>query len=243
MQNSNPSHTPPPPQELSPETLARAYERAVRRMRKGDHGTGSLFAALIGESPDASARPRSTTAPQVAAEPHERDARIDHGNPPAGGAPVTLDELLPVFREPIEWALARAERHAEGDPVDLAALDRVRAAYQTRLVWIASGGLLGEARPSLRPTDVLTVAGLLIGSIDAGFAQRVSVGMREGLLDALADLIPLGLANAPGSQAAPYPAGQFGCGDGIPHAVTPFGPPPLPRPTVPRCCCRHGQVL
>jgi hypothetical protein len=113
----------------------------------------------------------------------------------------------------------------------------VRAVYQTRLVWIASGGLLGEARPSLRPTDVLTVAGLLIGSIDAGFAQRVSVGMREGLLDVLADLIPLGLGDAPGSQAAPYPAGPFGCGDGIPHAVTPFGPPPLPR-----CCCRHGQV-
>jgi hypothetical protein len=98
VQNSNPSHNPSPSTSLSPETLARAYERAVRRMRKGDHGTGSLFAALTDESPDASARPRSTTAPQVAAEPHERDARVDHGNPPAGGAAITLNELLPVPR-------------------------------------------------------------------------------------------------------------------------------------------------
>jgi hypothetical protein len=67
--------------------------------------------------------------------------------------------------------------------------------------------------------------------------------MREGLLDVLAVLIPLDLGDAPGSQAAPYPAGPFGSGDGIPHAVTPFGPPPLPRSTVPQCCCRHGQVL
>ncbi len=240
MQNLNLSHNPSPPPSLSTETLARAYERAVRRMRQGDHGTGSLFAALVGELPDDSARPRSTAAPQVAAEPHERDASIDRGDPPAAGAPVTLDELLPVFREPIEWALARAERHADADPVDLAALDRVRAAYYSRLTWIASGGLLGEARPSLRPADVLAVAGLLIGSIDSGFAQRVSAGMREGLLDALADLI---LADEPGAGAASYPSGASGCGDGIPQAVAPFGPPPIPRPTVPWCCCRHGHVL
>jgi hypothetical protein len=212
-------------------------------MREGDHGMGSLFAMLTGESPDASARSRSTAAPHVAAEPHERDARTDSGNPPADSAPITLNELLSVFREPIEWALARTEQHADGDPIDLAALGRVRAAYQTRLAWITSGGLLGEPRPSLLPTDVLTVAGLLIGSIYAGFAQRVSVGMREGMLDVLADLILPDLGDAPGSQAAPYPAGPLGCGDGIPHAVTPFGPPPSPRPTVPQCCCRHGQVL
>jgi hypothetical protein len=227
VQNSNPSHNPSPlpPSESLDEALARAYERAVRRMREGTHGRGSLFAALAGEPPDENARSRGTAAPHVAAEPHDGDARVDRANPSAGGAPVTLDELLPVFREPIEWALARAEHHAQGDPVDLAALDRVRAAYQSRLAWIVSSGLLGEARPNLRPTDVITVAGLLIGSIDPSFAQRVSVGMHEGLADALAELIPLG------------------CGDGIPHAVTPFGPPPLPRPTVPRCCCRHGQVL
>jgi hypothetical protein len=245
VQNSNPSHNPSPlPSSQSlDEALARAYERAVRRIRKGNHGTGSLFAVLTGESPDESARPRSTAAPHVAAKPHERDARVDRDEPPTSGTPVTLDELLPVFREPIEWALARAERHAESDPVDLAALDRVRAAYQSLLAWIASSGLLGEARPNLRPTDVLTVAGLLIGSIESGFAQRASVGMREGLLDVLADLILPDLGDAPGSQAVSYPSGPFGCGDAIPHAVTPFGPPPLPRPTVPWCCCRYGHVL
>jgi hypothetical protein len=148
-----------------------------------------------------------------------------------------------VFRDPLEWALARAEQHAQGDPVDLAALDRVRAAYQSRLAWIASGGLLGEARPSLRPTDVLAVTGLLIGSIDSGFAQRVSVGMHEGLLDALADLMPLGLPDTSGAGAASYPSGPFGYDDRSPQPVVPFGPPPLHRPTVPYCCCRHGHVL
>jgi hypothetical protein len=212
-------------------------------MREGAHGMGSLFAALTGEPPDQNARPRGASAPHVAADQHDGGAPADRGDRPAGGAGVTLDELLPVFREPIERALARAERHAEGDPIDLAALDRLRAAYQSRLAWIASGGLLGEACLNLRPTDVLTVAGLLIGSIDSGFAQRASVGMREGLLDALADLIPLGLANAPGSRAASYSSGPFVCGDGIPRAVTPFGPPPLPRTTVPWCCCRYGHVL
>ena len=245
MQNSSPSHnsSPLPPSLSLDEVLARAYQRAVRRMREGDHGMGSLFAALTGEPHDRNARPRGATAPNVAAEPHDGDAPADRRDRPAGGAGVMLDALLPVFRKPIEWAIARAEQHAQGVPVDLAALDRVRLAYQSRLASIGSSGVLGQARPNLRPTDVLTVAGLLIGSIDSGFAQRVSVGMRDGLLDAIAELTALGLADTPGAGVAFYPSAPFGYGDWIPRAVTPFGPPPLSRPTVPWCCCRYGHVL
>lgn len=238
MQNSNPSHNPspiPPPLSLD-EALAHAYERARARILAGKQCASDLFAAFTArtdEHPDDKARSHAAT------QPHDDGARLD----PAGGVRVTLDELLPVFRDPIEWALARAERHAQGDPLDLVALGRVRAAYQSRMAWIGSNGALGAAKPTLRPTDVLTVAGLVIRSIDPSFAQRASIGMREGLLDALAEMIPTGMAYVPGAAAPPHPPGLFWCGDHIPGAPTPFGPPPVSRPVVAICCCRHGHVL
>ncbi len=234
MQNSNPSHNPspvPPPLSLD-EALARAYERARARILAGKQCASDLFAAFTPRTDD---KARS----DAATEPHDDGARAD----PASGVRVTLDELLPVFRDPIEWALARAEQHAQGDPLDMAALGRVRAAYQSRMAWIGSSGALGAARPTLRMTDVLTVAGLVIRSIDPSFAQRASIGMREGLLDALAEMIPTGMAAAPGVAAPPHPTGLFWCSDHIPGAPTPVGPPPVSRPVVAICCCRHGHVL
>jgi hypothetical protein len=236
VQNSNPSHTPTPvPPPLSFEDArARAYERARVRIIASEPAWRDLLGAFTtrtDQPPDDKARPLA------AAEPRDDGA---HANPP-GGARVTLDELLPVFRDPIEWALARAERHAQGDPLNLAALDRARAAYQSRMAWIGSDGALCAARPTLRPTDVLTVAGLVIGSIDPSFAQRTSIGMRDSLLDALAEMIPIGVACAPGAAAPP--AEPFCCGDHIPGASAPFGPPRVSRPVVATCCCRHGHVL
>lgn len=214
MQNSNPSHNPslvPPPLSLD-EALARAYERARASILAGEPVSSDLFGAFTActnEHPDDKAGPHAT------AEPRDDGAPAGGGDP-AGGVRVTLDELLPVFRDPIDWALARAARHAQGDSIHLAALGRVRAAYQSRMAWIGSGGALGAARPTLRPTDVLTVAGLFIGSIDPSFAQRTSIGMRESLLDALAEMIPLGMTCAPGVEAP-----------------TAAGP----------CCSRHGHGL
>jgi hypothetical protein len=248
VQNSNPSHNPSSvatAPSIDEEALARAYERARARILAGEQilsGLFGAFAARSDEHPNEKAGPRGSAAPHTAAEPQDGGERTDRGDPPGGGARVTLDELLPVFREPIEWALARAERHAQGDPLDLAALGRVRAAYQSRLAWIGTGGALGEARPKVRPTDLLTVAGLLVGSIDPSFARRTSVGIRESLLDALAEVIPLGLAYASGADA-PHPAATFWCVDEIPNATAAFGPPRGPRPVVPTYCCRHGHVL
>ncbi len=231
MQNSNPSHTSPGPAapSIEDEAFARAYERARARILAGARSAGDLVAALLGrcdEQPRDHARPLGTAAaPNHVGASGDSEPRVDHRDAPDNRARVTLDELLPVFREPIEWALARAEQHAQGDPLDLAALDRVRAAYRSRLAWIGSGGALGEARPKLRPTDMITVAGLVVGSIDPSFAQRVAAGAREGLLDALADLVPLGLADAPDEAGAAHPASTFWYIDEIPDAPVPFGTP------------------
>jgi hypothetical protein len=250
VQNSNPSHNPssvPTATSIDEETLARAYERARARIHAGEQISDDLFAAFIAranEHSDEKARPSGSAASRPAAEPHDGGTRPNRDDRSDGGVRVTLDELLPVFREPIEWALARAEWHAQGDPVHLAALGRVRAIYQSRLAWIDTGGALGEARPKVRPTDLLAVAGLLVGSIDPSVAQRTSVGIREGLLNALAEVIPLGLAYAPGGAAnASHPAATFWCVDETPGAPAPFGPPRVPRPVVLACCCRHGHVL
>ncbi len=230
MQNSNPSHTSPGPAapSIEHEAFARAYERAARILASA-RSAGDLVAALLGrcdEQPREHARSLGTaTAPNHVDASGDSGPRVDHRDAPDNRARLTLDELLSVFREPIEWALARAEQHAQGDPLDLAALDRVRAAHQSWLAWIGSSGALGEARPKLRPTDVITVAGLFIGSIDPSFAQRVAAGAREGLLDALANLVPLGLADAPDEAGAAHPASTFWYIDEIPDAPVPFGTP------------------
>ncbi len=238
--NSNPSHhlsSAPRAAAIDDEALARAYERARARILAGERTTATdffaAFTARADEHPDEKAGPRGQATP----DPRDGSERCD------GGERVTLDELLPMFREPIEWALARAERHAQGEPVDLAALARVRAAYQSRLVWIGTGGARGGARPTFRPTDLLTVAGLLVGSIDPSFAQRTSVGVRESLLDALAAVIPLSLAYPPGAMGASHPAATLWYLDEIAGAPAPFGAPNVPRPAMSTCSCRHGHVL
>jgi hypothetical protein len=225
VQNSDPSHTPSPnPPSMSiVEVIARAYERVRARILAGEPISDDLFSAFTArtdEHPDEKTRLHDTAAPHAPAEPHEDRARADRSDS-ATPARVTLDELLPVFRHPIEWALTRAERHAQGDPVDLAALGRVRAVYQSRLASIGSGGALGEALPKPRPTDLISVGGLVISSIDPTFAQRIATAARESLLDALAELASLGLAHAPGAAALPC----------------------MPCLVVPTCCGRHSRVL
>jgi len=95
----------------------------------------------------------------------------------------------------------------------------------------------------IRPADLLTVAGLLVGSIDPSFAQRTSVGIRESLIDALAAVLPFGLTYAPRGVAAQHPPAPFWYVDENPCRPAPFGPPRMPRPFATACCCQHGHVF
>lgn len=245
MQNSHP-HLPSTPTPLSlDDALARAYERAVQRMRSGGLGLAELLAACVtrgDEHPDEKIGPRGTVSPTDPAEPRDDGGPVDRGDPNTSGR-ATLDELLSVFREPIAWVLGRAERHAQGDPVDLAALDRVGAAFHSRLAWIHSDGVLGEARPRFRAADLLTVAGLIAGSFDPIFAARSSGGLRETFLDALAHVIPLGAAYAPSIPSAPRSASPLGFVELFSGASLPFGAPRPPCAAMPVCCCRHGHLF
>ena len=153
--------------------LARAYKRARERMR-----VGSLADLLLStdtghadEVPDEESAPCGPAAPDAVAAPDRRQR-------------VTLDELLPVFREPIEWAFARAEHQAQGDPDDLAVLARVRKSYQARLLWLSIGGSLSDF--DIRPTDLLLAASLLAVSIDPTLVELLTAGWRGGSHDSLA---------------------------------------------------------
>jgi hypothetical protein len=213
--------------------LARAYERARDRVLAGDPLAAELFSVLTSctdEFPDEKTMP---CGPAVS----------DAVGAPGLGVRVTLDELLPVCREPIEWVLARAERQAQGNPADLAALARVRAAYQSRLTWIGTGGALGQATPNLRPTDLLTVAGLFASSIDPTFAQRASAGLRDSFHNALTAVIPLVQAHSPSMIEASRSPATLWFLNAIADTPAPFGPPRAVHPPAPACRCRHGHPL
>jgi len=66
-------------------------------------------------------------------------------------------ELLLAVREPIAWVLALARRLATGDPEDLAAIDRLTAAFHS---WLARDGI------GVRKSDALTAFGILLGALD-----------------------------------------------------------------------------
>ena len=212
--------------------LAHAYERARDRVLAGDPLAAELFSVLTqhtDEFPDEKTIPCGPAVSEAA-------------RAPGLGMRVTLDELLPVCREPIEWVLARAERQAQGDPADLAALTRLRATYQGWLARIGTGGALGQAAPNLRPTDLLTVAGLFARSIDPSFAQRVSAGLRDGLRDALTAMISLASVQSPSAEASRSPMTLWFF-DAIADASAPFSAPRVAPPPSPIGRCRHGHPL
>lgn len=66
-------------------------------------------------------------------------------------------ELLLAVREPIGWALALARRLATGDPEDVAAIDRLTAAFHS---WLARDGI------GVLKSDALTAFGILVGALD-----------------------------------------------------------------------------
>lgn len=246
MQNSHPfipSSLISAEPSLAEDAGARSDEPTRIRSLGGEPRPGELFAAfaqLAHEHPDEQTRSRGPTAPRAAAPrdhgERTRDARGD------AGERVTFDELLVVLRDPIHWTLARAERHAHSDPVDVAAVGRVRTAYQHRLVAIGTGGAFGDARAKVRASDLLTVAGLLVRSLDPAFVQRASMSARARLLDALARVLPLDLTQAPDNVHAPRPAALLCYLDEIVGALAPFGTPHTSCAAAPSCPCGHHHV-
>lgn len=82
----------------------------------------------------------------------------DLGDPQEEDEPL-LDgaELLRAAREPIEWLLMLAQRLAAGDPEEIAAVDRLRAAFHAAVAGRAIG---------VRMRDVLIVFALLVSALD-----------------------------------------------------------------------------
>jgi len=198
------------------EALARAYVDA----REASAGTApsarDIFAAF--------ARAHDPEQPS--------DATADDGDEPTAVAgQVDIAELLDVMREPIAWVFTVAERRAEGDPVDLAAIQRLRDAALYRVDAIIAGTAPGEA-PRVRATDVLTVASLLVGTLDPAIAQRAAQIVGGGISEALSALLPLapaiasGLTSSPPACSAPHARGPVvppWHGDYFAHAAVPLG--------------------
>jgi hypothetical protein len=94
-------------------------------------------------------------------------------------------DLLRLVREPVEWILALAYRLACADPVDVAAVERLRAAFHARLAGRSAG---------IRKTDVLIVFGLLLGALDPTVVIRaVSDTIGDGLAAVLGSDTPVAI--------------------------------------------------
>jgi hypothetical protein len=96
---------------------------------------------------------------------------------------ISGPELYRVLREPLAWLLSLAQDLAIHDPIDLAAVQRVRAATFARLTGRPAG---------LRATDVLTVFGLLVGALDPAVVfSAVSDAFSEGIAAVLGSELPV----------------------------------------------------
>lgn len=220
MQNSNPSpnlSSVPFPYCLN-EALARAYVQAREAGAGTAPSASDIFAAFArAHDPE---QPSGATA-------------VDGDDPGAVAGHVDIAELLGVLREPIAWVFTLAERRAEGDPVDLAAIERVRDAALHRVDAIIAGAAPADA-PRIRATDVLTVASLLVGTLDPAIVQRAAQIVGGGITEALSALLPFAptiaseFASTPPACSAPHAHGPVvppWYGDYLAHAGVPFAGP------------------
>lgn len=163
MQYRNPKK---PSSQLSP--FDQAFVRALQR-------------AGIGPAADPDADPEADPEPGAPEDdaPFLPDDRDEHSSDPllVDGA-----QLLRAVREPVEWLLGLARRLAGDDPVDVAAVTRVYAAFCAKL-----RGQRGHVRSS----DLFIVLGLLLGALDPSVVVR-----------AVADTIGDGLAAVLGEEHA-----------------------------------------
>jgi hypothetical protein len=246
VQTSNPFSVPFP--YCLSEALARAYARAQEANPGAAPNPGDIFAAFA----------QGHTPPGNPAAPADAGA-VDSVDPGAVGL-LDRAELLAVMRAPIAWVFTLAERRAQGDQVDLAAIERVRDAILHRVDAIIVGAVASEP-PRIRAADLLTVASLLVGTLDPAIVRHAVQTLGGGLIDALGSLGTLwplvpsvadDAAGAPGPypetcasdagathaccdhvapHAAPF-ASPYGVPLGVPYGAL-FGGPHMPRPPVP----------
>ena len=158
MQNRIPSQNNPRSSGLSKEELDQAYERAR--------------AHLMGEPLPTKPTPTPIRDAAGTAE-HAADQLLDS------------TQLLRVIHEPVEWILRLAHLLADGDPVDSAAIVRLRAAFHARLAGRPTG---------IRKTDLLVVFGLLVSALDPSVVVRaVSEKIGDGIAAVLGSESPLAL--------------------------------------------------
>ena len=239
MQNSNPSRNP-----FSSSLLHDLLERTLFGARPAP-----AAAPTPGDIPGANAAPDDDPAGDAAS-----DADADISDPGDVVGRLELAELLGVLRDPIKWVFTLAERHAQRDPVDIAAIHRVRDAVLHRVNAIIGGVAPDEQFARIRSADVMTIGSHLIGTLDPTLVQRVmhDIGTR------VSDLLVAGLQVDPslylGRAAAPFPAPDVppmvpppwhlgtssvrptapcGCGVSMPHLPIPYGghyAPPFAAP-------------
>lgn len=169
MQNSNPSPVPFP--FCLDETLARAYARAREACAGAEPSSTDIYAAYTAEQPQAQAH--------------------GHIDPGAAAGRLDVGDLLDALRGPIEWVFTLAELRAQDEPVDLAAVRRVREAVRFRLDSAIAGDGAPEDRPRIRATDLLTVASLLVGTLDPAVVQRAALGVGGSIANAIATVLQL----------------------------------------------------
>lgn len=242
MQNSNPS-----PNPLSyPSLLQQLLERTLFGARPASAGPAPTPGDIHGAGADPAA---DDTGIDVDA------AGDDTGDPGDMAGRLELGELLGVMRDPIEWVFTLAERRAHADPVDIAAIHRLRDAVLHRIDAIIVGAESAES-PRIRSADLLTVGGFLFDALDPSLLQRAVQGARTGLADALNAMLQVELAGQMASAAAPFPGGEpnpptvpppwyggaipvrpmtpFGYGAPWPYASVPYGAPYVPSFAAPQ---------
>ncbi len=159
MQYRNPRK---PSSQLSP--LDQAFARAVRRV------VAEPPVDLDPSDPDPDAAGDEAPLWPDVHDEHSADPLLVNGS-----------QLLRAVREPVEWLLELARRLAGDDPVDIAAVARVHAAFCARLRGLPA---------HLRSSDLLIVLGLLLTALDPSVVMR-----------AVADTIGDGLSAVLGSEA------------------------------------------
>jgi hypothetical protein len=202
VQNSTPSRNP----VSSPSLLQTLLEHTFLGARPSSPGA----APTGGDIPGADAAPVADPA----AGDFESDA-TDTADADAVGR-LELAELLGVLRDPIEWVFTLAERRAQDDPIDIAAIHRVRDAVLHRVNAVIIGAPDTES-PRMRTADLWTVAELLIDALDPSLVARVLREVGTSLADALAAGLPFApsLVANHGRAAAPI------CGPHVPPPVAP----------------------
>src|SRR5262245_19769154 len=211
VQNPNPSHN----SFSYPSLLQQLLERTLFGARPASAGAAPMPGDISGA--DAAGDD----------DPADDDASIglhDAPEPGNAGDRLELAELLGVMREPIEWVFTLAERRAQSDPVDIAAIHRVRDAVLHRVNAIIIGVPSAESL-RIRTADLWTVAGLLIDTLDPSLVERVIRGVGSSIADVLVAGLPfdpslvahLGRAAAPTvGTAVPPPGAPSWYGGAIP---------------------------